>query len=72
MYRNPVFEGVKTRTYFELRRVKDALLIVNPSSSHPGVGPAPIPLDEDLLSLANPLNGNSQVNAFAQDNNLVP
>ncbi|MEK4058504.1 MULTISPECIES: ATP-binding protein [Paenibacillus] len=60
-YRNHVDESIKTRTYYESRRVKDALLIVNPSSSHPGVGANPIPLDEDHLSIAKPVNRNSQV-----------
>ncbi|MBY7740156.1 hypothetical protein [Paenibacillus polymyxa] len=65
-YRNHVDEGINTRTYFESRRVRGALLIVDPSSSHPGVGPNPVPLDEDHLSIAKPLNRGSQVYAAAK------
>ena len=53
--------GITTVTYYELRGVKSLLPIVNPTSSHPGVGADPVGLDEDHLSIAKPGNPQAQV-----------
>lgn len=53
--------GIQTRTYYEARGVRGALIIVNPTSAHPGVGAKPVPLDEDHISIAKPLDRNAQV-----------
>ncbi len=45
--------SIETFTYFETREY-DGFTIVDASSSHPGVGPDPIGLDEDHISLAKP------------------
>lgn len=60
-YRNNTQGNIQTRTYFESRNVRNALLIVNPTSAHPGVGESPVALDEDHISIAKPLNRTSQV-----------
>ncbi|MFC9774519.1 hypothetical protein [Paenibacillus chitinolyticus] len=60
-YRNHLPEGAQTRTYYESRRVASTVLIVNPSSANPGVGDSPVPLDEDHISIAKPLDRNAQV-----------
>jgi tetratricopeptide (TPR) repeat protein len=67
-YRNqsPRF-GIRSATYFELRKLKGVLPIVTPSSSHPGVGEDPIGLDEDHLSIAKPCEEDSQVYDAACD-----
>ena len=52
---------IQTSTYFETRPVKGIAPIVNPTSSHPGVGTEPVPLDEDHLSIAKPHEKDSQV-----------
>ncbi|MFN0067768.1 MAG: AAA family ATPase [Limisphaerales bacterium] len=52
--------AVHVRTYYELRTLK-GFTIVNPTSSHPGVGEDPVGLDEDHLSLAKPRERDSQV-----------
>jgi tetratricopeptide (TPR) repeat protein len=54
--------GVMTATYFELRGVAGGTVtIVDPTSSHPGIGDDPIGLDEDHLTLAKPRESDSQV-----------
>jgi hypothetical protein len=57
----------QTATYFELRGVRGILPIVNPTSAHPGVGMAPVGLDEDHVSIAKPLDGEAQVCGAARD-----
>lgn len=53
---------IETVTYYELRGVAGGTLtIVNPSSSHPGVGRPPVGLDEDHLSVAKPRSRKEQV-----------
>lgn len=59
--------GIQTITYYEQRGVKGVLPIVNPSSSHPGVGADPVGLDEDHLSIAKPYNEHAQVCCAARD-----
>ena len=53
--------GIVTHTYYETRSVKDVLPIVNPSSSHPGVGTTPVPLEEDHISISKPRDRRSRV-----------
>ena len=53
-------------TYFETRDVFGAR-IVNETSSHPGVGADPVPLDEDHLSIAKPRKPDAQVCGAARD-----
>ncbi|MBM7866994.1 hypothetical protein GTO89_11115 [Heliobacterium gestii] len=65
-YRNHAMAGVQTRTYYEARRI-GGFLIVNPTSAHPGVGASPVPLDEDHISIAKPLDRNAQVYVAARD-----
>jgi tetratricopeptide (TPR) repeat protein len=63
-YRNHALRlGIETATYYELLSFRGVLTIVNPSSSHPGVGTDPIGLDEDHLSISKPRNRNAQVYA---------
>lgn len=75
-YRTHSSFKVQTRTYFESRRVHNALLIVNPTSAHPGVGERPVPLDEDHISIAKPLVRTSQVYiaacAMLREHVLIP
>jgi hypothetical protein len=52
--------GIRTVTYYEGRPVC-GLTIVNPTSSHPGVGADAVALDEDHLSIAKPHVPNAQV-----------
>jgi tetratricopeptide (TPR) repeat protein len=58
---------IQTATYYERRRVKGVLPIVNPTSSHPGVGQDPVGLDEDHLSIAKPREPDAQVCGAAGD-----
>jgi hypothetical protein len=51
---------IRLLSYTERRPVAGLVDLVTPSSAHPGVGPAPIPLDEDHLSIAKPLSTTSQ------------
>ncbi|MCK6207731.1 hypothetical protein KZX50_20020 [Bacillus infantis] len=60
-YREHGANGIQTRTYYEARGVRGALIIVNPTSAHPGVGAKPVPLDEDHISIAKPQDRNAQV-----------
>ena len=61
-YRNHAPElQIETVTYYELRDVKGVLPIVNPTSSHPGVGADLVGLDEDHLSIAKPRESDAQV-----------
>jgi pimeloyl-ACP methyl ester carboxylesterase len=53
-------KGIETFTYFETRSVR-GFRIVDRTSSHPGVGPDPVGLDEDHISLAKPRDQNQQV-----------
>lgn len=75
-YRDHSQVGIQTRTYYESRRVNGALLIVNPTSAHPGVGTRPVPLDEDHISIAKPIDRNAQVyvaaSALLRDHLLNP
>jgi len=59
--------GIQTATYYERRSVKGVLPIVSPTSAHPGVGPDPVGLDEDHLSIAKPRARDAQVCAAARD-----
>jgi len=59
--------GIETVTYFELRSIKGAPLIVTPTSANPGVGIDPVGLDEDHISIAKPRDWNAQVCCAAQD-----
>ena len=60
-YRNhAVNAGIRTVTYYEARPVC-GFTIVNPTSSHPGVGADPVALDEDHLSIAKPRLPDAQV-----------
>ena len=52
---------IETITYYEGRRVRGALPIVNETSSHPGVGADPLMLDEDHLSIAKPSSTDTDV-----------
>ena len=52
--------SIETFTYFETREVA-GFRIVDPSSSDPGVTPAPVGLEEDHISLAKPRDRNQQV-----------
>ncbi|MEO8128207.1 MAG: tetratricopeptide repeat protein [Bryobacteraceae bacterium] len=66
-YRNHAAAAkIQTSCYFEGRGVK-GLTIVNPTSSHPGVGSNPVELDEDHLSIAKPRQRNAQVCGAARD-----
>lgn len=51
---------IETFTYFETKEVC-GFRIVDRTTSHPGVGPDPVPLDEDHISIAKPLNKDHQV-----------
>ncbi|WP_167599098.1 tetratricopeptide repeat protein [Chlorobaculum sp. 24CR] len=53
--------GIETATYYERLGVRGVLTIVNPTSSHPGVGVDPIGLDEDHLSISKPRKPDAQV-----------
>lgn len=65
-YRNHAAQlGIETVTYYEQRDV-GGLRIVNPTSSHPGVGADPVPLDEDHLSIAKPRSPDAQVSGAAR------
>ncbi|WP_054969877.1 hypothetical protein [Alicyclobacillus ferrooxydans] len=66
-YRNHAAVGVQTRTFYESRPVKGSIIVVNPTSAHPGVGSNPISLDEDHISIAKPLARNAQVYVAARD-----
>ena len=59
--------GIETVTYYETRGVGGVLPIVNPTSSHPGVGADPVGLDEDHLSIAKPRFRDDQVCGAARD-----
>ncbi len=67
---------IQTATYFEQRGVGGVLTIVNPTSSHPGVGADPVGLDEDHLSIAKPRERDALVCGRAvlllRDHVLVP
>lgn len=53
-YRNHAEQaGIQTRSFFEMRRM-GGVLIVEERSAHPGVGPDPVPLDEDHISISKP------------------
>jgi tetratricopeptide (TPR) repeat protein len=52
---------IQTVTYYELRGMRGVLPIVSPTSAHPGVGAAPVGLDEDHLSIAKPRERDAQV-----------
>lgn len=58
---------IQTSTYFEMRSVKGVLPIVNPTSSHPGIGNDPVPIDEDHLSIAKPRSRDAQVYGAARN-----
>lgn len=58
--------GIQTATYFELRGIK-GVIIVNPTSAHPGVGADPVGLDENHLSIAKPRDRDAQVCGAARD-----
>ena len=58
-YRNHS-QRIETFTYFETRNVY-GFQIVDRTSSHPGVGPDPVGLDEDHLSIAKPRDTHQQV-----------
>ena len=61
-YRNHSLQlEIETITYYEMRPVKGLVTIVNSTSSHPGVGKNPVPLDEDHLSIAKPRKRDAQV-----------
>ena len=60
-YRNHAADvGIYTATYFEQREL-NGVLIVNPTTSHPGIGLDPIALDEDHISIAKPRTRDHQV-----------
>ena len=60
-YRNhAAAAGIETATYYELRSFK-GVIIVNPTSAHPGVGVDPVGLDEDHISIAKPRDRDAQV-----------
>jgi hypothetical protein len=52
---------IATVTYFETRDVRGLALIVDPTSTHPGVGEDPVGVDEDHLSIAKPREPEAQV-----------
>lgn len=52
--------GVETAAYFEWRTI-GGVKIVDPTSANPGVGAAPVGLDEDHLSIAKPRDRDAQV-----------
>jgi len=58
--------GIETVTYYELRKYK-GVLIVTPTSSHPGIGNDPVGLDENHLSISKPRTRNAQVYVAASD-----
>ena len=58
--------GIETRAYFETKACFH-VKIVSESSAHPGVGPAPVGLDEDHLSIAKPRQADEQVCDTAND-----
>lgn len=67
-YRNhATLLNVQTVTYYEMRSAKNVMPIVNPTSSHPGVGADPVALDEDHLSIAKPRDREAQVCGAARD-----
>ncbi|MDZ4799362.1 MAG: tetratricopeptide repeat protein, partial [Bryobacteraceae bacterium] len=53
--------GIRTASYFELRGVKGAVTIVNPTSARSGTGSDPVGLDEDHISIAKPRQREAQV-----------
>lgn len=53
--------AVRTVTYFEGRGVAGAVTVVNRISAHPGVGAAPVALDEDHISISKPRARDAQV-----------
>ncbi|QQR74453.1 MAG: tetratricopeptide repeat protein [Holophagales bacterium] len=59
--------GIQTVTYYERRGLGGVLPIVNPTSSHPGVGADPVALDEDHLSIVKPREPDAQVCCAARD-----
>ena len=59
--------GIETITYYEGLDVANALLIVDETSSHPGVGATPIQLDKTHISIAKPLNEGEDVYEAARD-----
>jgi Signal recognition particle GTPase len=65
-YRVHASEGVQTRTYNESRSI-GGVRIVDPTSAHPGVGPRPVLLDDDHISIAKLLDRNSQVYVAARE-----
>lgn len=57
-YRNQSARArIETFTYFETREVS-GFRIVARTSSHPGVGPDPVGLDEDHISISKPRDRN--------------
>lgn len=52
--------GINTSTYYELRKYR-GFVIVNPTSSHPGVGADPVGLDKHHISISKPCNKSDQV-----------
>ena len=52
--------GIQTRTYFETKPYL-GFKIVNETSANPGVGPDPVGLDENHLSIVKPRQANAQV-----------
>lgn len=58
--------GIDTATYYELRPYK-GVVIVNPTSAHPGVGADPVGLDEDHLSISKPRDPKAQVCSAARN-----
>ncbi|HET7233646.1 MAG TPA: tetratricopeptide repeat protein [Longimicrobium sp.] len=58
--------GIETATFYEQRAVRGLVQIVNQTSSHPGIGAAPVPLDEDHVSIAKPRSRDSLVYGAAR------
>lgn len=52
--------GIETFTYFETKELA-GFRIVDRTTSHPGVGPDPVGLDEDHISIAKPRERNQHV-----------
>jgi len=65
-YRGHAAVGIQTRTYYEMRLFK-GILIVDPTSAHPGLGTRPVPLDEDHISITKLSDRNAQVYLAATD-----
>ena len=59
--------GIQTVTYYESVTVRGVMAIVNRTSSHPGVGRSPVPLEEDHISIAKPRERDAQVFVAARD-----